>query len=305
MTAPSPPSEAVRHQASRAALVAAASVTASRLWAEEVDRRAIAQSWRHGAVALATSVSAAQLVAAQQAEPYVSALLAAEGSSPVTAGAVAAGALAGVASDGRDLVSLLYQPAVAALTAMRAGWPADRALALAGAGLDTIARTQVADAGRVADQVALIAAGAEGYVRLVVGRTCNRCLILAGRWYRWSEGFERHPNCDCVHIPVSAARAAGITQDPRSVYDSLTPEERSAAGWSRAEQRAIADGADISAVTNIHRRGVYIAGGRRFTHEGAGRRNRRLRITPEQIYREAGDDRDEAIRLLRLHGYIR
>jgi len=34
------------------------------------------------------------------------------------------------------------------------------------------------------------------------------------------------------------------------------------------------------------------------------RRARVLRLTPEQIYIEAGDDRVEALRLLRLHGYL-
>jgi hypothetical protein len=110
-------------------------------------------------------------------------------------------------------------------------------------------------------------------------------------------------NCDCIHIPVAAAEAAGIVQDPMVVYQAMSPEERTRAGWSRAEQQAIADGADIAAVANVHRGGVFVAGGRKFTHEGRSRR--RPRITPEQIYREAGGGRDEALRLLRLHGYIR
>jgi hypothetical protein len=48
------------------------------------------------------------------------------------------------------------------------------------------------------------------------------------------------------------------------------------------------------------RRGMYTADGRQFTRESAGRRPR---IMPEQIYRDARD-REDAIRLLRLHGYI-
>jgi hypothetical protein len=299
-----PAPEAARvHQAQRQVLVAAAAATASQRWAQ-VDAQAIAESWLRGSAQLAAAVSAAQLAAAQQADPYVAAALAAqEATAPVGAYAVAAGALAGVASDGRDLLSLLYQPAVAALTAIREGAPVARALQVGAAGLDAIVRTQVADAGRVADQVALVAKRVDGYVRLVVGATCSRCIILAGRWYPWSAGFERHPNCDCVHIPAAKADAAGFVQSPEAIYATLTPAERSAAGWSRAEQQAIADGANISAVTNVHRGGVYTAGGRKFTREGGSRR--RPRITPEQIYVEAAGDRGEAIRLLRLHGFIR
>jgi hypothetical protein len=277
--------------------VAAAAAEAARRW-EHVAPAAIAQSWQRGAVGLAVAVSTAQLAAARQADPYLTAL-----GFPAGVYAVAAGALSGVASDGRDLVSLLYQPAVAALAAVRDGAAVVDALTAAAAGLDAIVRTQVADAGRVADQVALVARGVDGYVRLAVGATCSRCIILAGRWYEWSEGFERHPNCDCVHVPAAAAQAAGFVQSPEGIYESLTPAERSAAGWSRAEQLAVADGANLAAVTNVHRGGVYVAGGRKFTHEGGSRR--RPRITPEQIYVDAGGDRGEAIRLLRLHGYIR
>lgn len=42
--------------------------------------------------------------------------------------------------------------------------------------------------------------------------------------------------------------------------------------------------------------------GRLYTTEAAGRRPR---LMPETILAEAGADRAEALRLLRLHGYIR
>jgi hypothetical protein len=42
------------------------------------------------------------------------------------------------------------------------------------------------------------------------------------------------------------------------------------------------------------------------TTEAVTRRgiNREIRLMPEQIYIEAGGNRDEALRLLRLHGYL-
>lgn len=102
---------------------------------------------------------------------------------------------------------------------------------------------------------------------------------------------------------VPAPEDAEPLSSPESAYGNLTPEERSRAGWSQAEQKAIDLGADIIAVTNIHRKGsLYTAGGRQFTREGAGRRPR---ITPRQIFVEAGNNRAEAIRLLKLHRYIR
>lgn len=71
--------------------------------------------------------------------------------------------------------------------------------------------------------------------------------------------------------------------------------------FGKAGAEAIREGADMARVVNA-RRGMYTAGGRLFTHESAGRRPR---LMPEQILREADGDRGEAIRLLRLHGYLR
>lgn len=302
---PTPPPEAATRAAQRQVLVAAAAASAARSWAQ-VDAADIAGSWaRQVLPAVYTTVSAAQLGAAQGADVYVQAALAAQGVAPAAEYALAAASLAGVAADGRDLASLLYQPAVTALAGIRSGQSVPDALALAAAQLDLMVSTEVADAGRVADGIAtVLAPAATGYVRVVVGETCARCILLAGRVYPWSQGFERHPRCDCLMIPVGEADVEDLAQSPEQVYAALSPAERSKAGWSRAEQQAIADGADIARVTNIHRNGgVYVAGGRKFTREGATRR--RPRITPEQIYREANGDRAEAVRLLRLHNYIR
>jgi len=295
-----PPESAQRHYTNRQALTNAASADAKRRW-RLVDPNNIATSWTRQSAALTVTVSGAQAAAATSADPYVQATLAAQGSPAVAEYAVAALALAGVTADGRDLHSLLFEPAITALVGIKGGQDPDRALAAGLAQLDTMVRTEVADAGRTADQIATTTHGADGYVRLTVGPTCNRCLILAGRWYRYSTGFERHPNCDCVMVP--APEDAEPLTSPEAVYADLSPAERTAAGWSQAEQHAIDLGADIVAVTNIHRAGsLYTAGGRQFTREAAGKRPR---ITPRQIFIEAGNNRDDAIRLLKLHRYIR
>lgn len=57
----------------------------------------------------------------------------------------------------------------------------------------------------------------------------------------------------------------------------------------------------MARVVNANR-GLYVAAdGRRFTTEAAGRRPR---LMPDQIFRDA-NGRDDALRLLRLHGYLR
>jgi len=301
-----PPADLAQGQyTSRQALAVTASSVAASRWAQ-VDAAAVAQSWRMQLPVVAAGLTGAQLAAAQSADPYVAAAMTAQGVPPAAEAALVAAAFAGITADGRDLVSLLDRPVIATLVAIRQGADVSRAMAVGAVNLDTIVRTEVADAGRAADLVANVAKGADGYVRMVVGATCNRCIILAGRWYRWSAGFERHVRCDCVSVP--AREGDEPLTSPEAIYADLTPEERSRAGWSRDEQAAIALGADLAQVTNIHRQGsLYEVGGRQFTRESATRRGTSpgARITPRQIFRDANGDRGEALRLLRRFGYIR
>lgn len=270
-----------------------------RLW-RLIDPSSIAASWRallsQAIVVLATS----QATAAASAGIYVDDVLAEYGLSPASAGRIMPGAFAGVASDGRDLAGLLYQPAVTALTQIGAGASPARGLASGRFVLDMVVRTQVADAGRVADGVAIaVRPQLRGYVRMVVGKTCARCLILAGRHYEWNQGFRRHPRCDCRHVPVIEDVPDDIRTDPRAYFDSLDRDgQEELLGKAGAE--AVRSGADMAKVVNA-RRGMYAANGKQFTREAAGRRPR---LMPEQIFREANGSRDEAIRLLRLHGYV-
>ena len=298
------------------------------MW-RQVDPGQIRQSWQTLVGRLVVVVTGAQLAAAQQADSYVERVLAEQGIDPRPDGALVPLALVGVASDGRALDTLLYQPAISAVTALDRGRSVRDALAVGQATLDMAVRTQVADAGRVADQVALTARReATGYVRMVVGASCARCIILAGRWYAWNRGFQRHPRCDCVHIPAREGRADEVRTDPRALFNRMSREEQDRV-FTRAGAQAIRDGADISQVVNA-RRGMSTAAGqagrRRLVRDemglyttlegttrrgyagrllGAQRGGRVVRLMPESIYELAGGSRDEAIRLLRLHGYIR
>jgi hypothetical protein len=167
--------------------------------------------------------------------------------------------------------------------------------------LDMIVRTQVADAGRVADQVATTArTRATGYVRMLVGRSCSRCAVLAGRNYGWNAGFDRHPRCDCIHVPARENTANDLRTNPKRYFGSLSAAEQDRQ-FTKAGAEAIRAGADVAQVVNA-RSGLYTAGGRLYTTAAAGPRPR---LMPEQILREANGDRAEAIRLLRLHGFVR
>lgn len=219
---------------------------------------------------------------------------------------------AGTAADGRSLASLAAGPAIRVRQRLRAGVSMADALASGELLLSAIASTETMDAGRTADGAALTArSGMFGYVRMLTPPSCARCVILAGRWYGWNEGFQRHPNCDCVHVPISEDTLDDVRTDPRQAVLA-----GNVVGLSAADRRAIEMGADPSQVINA-RRGTYTADGYRSTTEGTTRRGfanqrfreqtgrrMRQRLRPEAIYRIAGDDRDEAIRLLYLHGYL-
>jgi hypothetical protein len=294
---------AAEHAAFRRRLALAVAGEAKSAWSA-VDPARIRQSWVASIGRLLILLAGAQRAAAGQADRYLDDVLAAQRIDPAAAARVQLSALSGVASDGRSLETLLYRPVITALTGIQRGIGAPRALAGGQAHLDMIVRTQVADAGRAADLAAMTARRqVTGYVRMMVGGSCSRCAILAGRRYTWSAGFNRHPRCDCVHIPTREDSADDLRTDPRRYFDSLSAAEQDRT-FTKAGAESIRSGADIGQVVNA-RRGMQTATvfGReaRVTTVGAGRG---VRLMPEQILLEASGNRDEAIRLLKLHRYL-
>jgi hypothetical protein len=290
---------AERHAARQVALARETSLQLRKLW-RLIDPARIVASWGRLLPDVLAALGTSQATAAAAAGAYVDDALEAQGIAADAAGRINPGAFAGIASDGRPLATLLLEPSITALSQIKQGATPAQALSSGHFVLDLITRTQVADAGRVAVGTAIVARPqATGYVRMIVGTTCSRCLILAGRRYEWNAGFRRHPRCDCRHIPVGEDAPGDLATSPRAYFDSLDREgQDELLGEAGAE--AVRNGADVAQVVNA-RRGMATADGRLYTTEAAGRRPR---LMPEQILRDARD-RDDAIRLLRLHGYIR
>lgn len=187
--------------------------------------------------------------------------------------------------------------------------------------VEQLIASEIADAGRTASQVEFVTRPDwQNYVRMLNPPSCARCAILAGRIYRDLDGFQRHPGCDCVMIPVQdweAAHDQGYASSFMQAFD-----DGNVRGLSKDDAEAIRDGADPSRVVNA-RRGTGIPGittayttnlfGRKVkaTHDAATKRSAwrkanptlLVRLRPESIYRYA-DSREDAIRLLRLYGYI-
>jgi hypothetical protein len=290
---------AALHAERQVTLARRTSLELARLW-RHVDRDRIAASWGSLLPQALAVLGTSQATSAASAGLYVDDVVEASGVTVEAAsGRILPGAFAGIASDGRPLASLLLEPAITVLSQIKQGAALPQAMSSGRFTLDLIARTQVADAGRVAVGTAIAARPqVTGYVRMVVGKTCARCLILAGKFYRWNAGFQRHPRCDCRHVPVAENEPADIRVNPKAYFDSLDRAGQDDL-LGKAGAEAVRSGADMAKVVNA-RRGMYTADGKQFTREAAGRRPR---IMPEQILRDARD-RDDAIRLLRLHGYI-
>lgn len=285
----------------RVALVVASEAASA--W-RKVDPSRISDSWLSQLTRLLVLLTGAQQAVTSRADSYLDQVLDAQDATTAAEGRVYTSGLAGIASDGRNLTDLLYRPVIGTLAGISAGANTDRALAGGGALLDMIARTQVADAGRAADQVAMTARPqVTVYVRMLVGGSCARCAILAGRRYAWNAAFNRHPRCDCTAIPSHEDLADDLRTDPRRYFRSLGAAEQDRL-FTRAGADAIRGGADVSQVVNA-RSGMYTADGRQLTRTAARNRGRGgVRLMPEQILREAKGNRDESLRLLKLHGYL-
>lgn len=288
-----------------------------------LDRGDLTSSWNTSVgPGVVTTVSAGQLASASPSDAYVAATMTAWGAAPDPGGSLRAAAFAGIAADGRDLNTLLYLPVITTKQGIAAGLSDQDAMTAGLQQLLTMATSEVADAGRAATGVSITADRAvRGYVRVLSPPSCSRCVLLAGKEYGWNKGFQRHPHCDCVHLPVTRYQRGNPAMDPGDYFHSLSHREQDRI-FTIAGARAIRDGADIGQIVNA-RRGMYPVGtgsGRLLaTHEGMtkrglaakrlkrleaeGRAPARARLMPEAIYQLASD-RDEAIRLLYRYGYL-
>lgn len=257
-------------------------------------------------------VAAHQVAAAQSSSETVAGFAAAEQA------LTDAHAFSGVSSYGfpisEPLIALIDAFVPAPAEAVPDTWWVENEIARFLPFVEQLVESEVQDAGRTASQTEFVARPEwTNYVRMLTPPSCDRCTILAGRIYRDLEAFQRHPRCDCVMVPVDSWESAhdrGLITSPMEAFD-----KGQVTGLSKADTQAIRDGADITAVVNA-KSGITTADvfGKRVkaTTQGTTRRaawrranpTRLVRLRPESIYQFA-TDREDAIRLLRLYGYIK
>lgn len=256
-TTTSPPRSASRHYAESAALARRAAAEARRIRSTAAPFSAVAVSLAmHQAAAASQSERAvAQMLAEQAVDEAAEALL------NVLAFTTAADVFESMSA---DLLDAEFERLVESLTQ---------------------------DAARAAESAAVVARDRVVTVRYLNPPSCSRCVVLAGRIYRWSDGFQRHPLCDCIHLATTEQAAPHLVSDPTDLI-----EQGLVSGLSKADMRAIADGADFNQVVNVRRaRAGLMESGRVLARAG--------RPTPEGIYRIART-REEAVALLKRWGYL-
>lgn len=273
---------------------------------------------------IVTAVAGGQLTVAAAAQAYIAAQMAAQGGSALAEAALVAEAFAGVAPDGGPLETLLFLPAIGVRRRLAAGLAPEEAMLGGLADMARYASTAVSDAARTADQVAMAAnPSCVAYVRVVQLPACARCIVLSGQMYTRSEGFLRHPNCDCQTLPLREHEWPEVPT-PQQMFERLSEREQRRT-FTVAGAQAIRSGADVGQIVNarrgmsrpgastttegITRRGVY---GRRARRAGGefvrypGQRYSQTttpRLTPEAIFAQASGRREQ-LKLLRRYGYI-
>lgn len=198
---------------------------------------------------------------------------------------------AGSSADDRPLVDVLSYATRRAWTMLDAGADYATANTSATATLTRIVANETTQAGINAERVGMVAQPQmTGYVRFLSPPSCGRCAVLAGKWFEWNTGFDRHPTCDCKHVP--AADAAGVTDvrvNPRDYFDALSPAEQDHY-FGAGEAAAIRGGADLQTTVNLT--------------TVKKRRSAGLSV-PRSIDRLiAGKSRDEATDILARTGYL-
>jgi hypothetical protein len=265
-----------------------------RIWARmdaDFDR-----SWTALGPQALVVVTAGQLSSAAESAAYASLAAAQVGLDAATAGTTNARAFAGVSSDGRSLGTLLTEAVIRAKTEVGRGADVATALRAGGYVLDRITLTQLADASRGSQMVTMTATPAvTGYVRVLTPPSCSRCVILAGKHFRWDNDFQRHPLCDCYCAPTGDVQGGPEVVNPEAYFASLTRQQQNAA-FGSGDAEAIRLGASPITVVNANR-GTFTPTGRRAPTPSK-------RTPAAVLIQSAAGDRDEAIRRLRAAGFL-
>ena len=254
-------------------------------------------SWESVRQPIVQTVRNGRLASAVDASVYTGRVLAETGQVAPAVGAVVPAAFVQFTPTGTDVGDYLDTSIVRAKQAVAGGADVRSALRVGGDWLMGALLTMFADTARdvvsadIAQRPLLT-----GYVRMLNAPSCARCVLLAGKWFRWNQGFQRHPRCDCRHIPASEDLAGDFQTDPYEFFKSLSVTEQERL-FGKNEAEAIREfGADIYRTMNIKMRGLGSAKANRIYGTPTKR-------TVNDIL-ERDPSRKFVIENLEYHGYI-
>lgn len=269
--------------------------------------------WTVIAAATTAIVVESQAAMAERAADYAPAVMAQTGQAVINpTESLAPETFAGSNANGLPVEYVLASAPIQAKTAVRDGATARQAVVAGGEWLALATNSLLVISALSAEKASMGVSGATGYVRVVNGGACIRCIVLAGKFYRWNTGFDRHPRCRCEHVPANRSLAEGWVSDPYAYFNSLDDAAQIKLMGSKGSAQAVRDGGDIYQVANA-RRGRLKGG--RFTSEGTTRQGfagRTMpagykRLTPELIYDRSvtyGWSREKYVDELRKYGYV-
>lgn len=270
------------------------------------------EAWRNAVQAIGNRLLVLQVTAATYSDAYLNDVLDAQGADVDAEGRVNPQAFADLTDGGGSWLQKLVFAANSVRPAQGSDWTKFAFVAT------SIVKTGIGDTARGAVQSGMQARPAvTGYVRMLRGKSCARCAILAGRHYRSAVAFNRHPRCDCVHIPATEDVDGDWSTDPNTYFRSLSATDQDRL-FTKAGAEAIRLGADMNQVVNA-RQGVTVAqafgqtvqattvGSTRRGLAGQRLQGRIPRLLPDEIFLQAerlGWDRAETLRQLRRFAYV-
>lgn len=239
-----------------AAVTAAAVANAWRRVGDDFDA-----GWANVRTQAVATVQLGRAATIHRASPYVSDVLRGTGQAAAPVGVLNPARFLEYAPNGMPINATLDAAPLKAKRAVAMGATAFQARELVGRWLTGTSLTMLADTRRDVYQADIIQRPTvTGYVRLVHAGACSRCIILAGKWFRWNDGFERHPNCYCTHIPAAEQVSGDFRTDPYKYFRSLDEKTQDRV-FGKYQAQGIRDGGDIYRVVNSKTAGMSTVGG--------------------------------------------
>ena len=202
----------------------AADRAARRTW-NRVDANNIQAAWKSISRDFLTLFSTIQTKSAETAIDASGMMLAEQGVYVTPHALANPNAFAGWAPSGLDIASYFQSPVFAALHAIRTGSSPLEALEYGRNLLVMLTSLAVMDTARQAESLDITSRPKVGYIRVESATCCDRCMLLAGKWFRFNEGFLRHPPLPRPPraLQPGHGQTTGVDQRPHGGFQKPLP----------------------------------------------------------------------------------